>query len=280
MVRWHPWELALAVFLAALAFIAARYLPRVTASDTPGRWFLESTIRNTLFLAVPLLLLALKHGRPIVETLVPRERAVTDFGWGLELALILCSLNLLASYRAIPALEAMEAARISGAAMSNPPLPTHFLGAYQIHNMRELVLFVFGWGIFPAFGEEVLFRGMIFAALRRHMRAPWAILLSAMAFALYHYPFGVGLNRLQTAHLDPILSTLILGLVVATVYEYSGSLLAPIMAHIGLNASFVVFLAMRAELARLIPPVLPAAALAVFSLHFFFSSRYLFRARH
>jgi membrane protease YdiL (CAAX protease family) len=72
-------------------------------------------------------------------------------------------------------------------------------------------------------------------------------------------------------------ATLILGIVAATVYEYSGSLLPPIMAHLGMNVFFVLFMADHGETAKRVPPWLLIAGAAVFAIHFFVSSRYLFR---
>ena len=127
------------------------------------------------------------------------------------------------------------------------------------------VLHVYGAGHSNCIAEEIFFRGFLFAALRRRMRAPFAVMLSAAAFALIH-PFG-----------EPMLAAFVLGLVVATVYEYSGSLLPPIMAHMGLNLSFVLFMAFKGELASAVPRWVFIATAAVFVGHFFLSSRYLFR---
>ncbi len=262
LVRWATWEMILAVALVAVAWVGALYLPKLLHADRPGRWFLSSLILNAMFAGVPLCLLAFKHKQPVLGTLVPTDRAVTDFGWGLEIALIVGALNVLAMKRALPDLEAM-----AGASSGTPTAyPWYYLGAYKIASMRELVLFVFGWGIFPPIAEEIFFRGFLFAALRRRLRAGFAIPLSALAFSLIHYP-----------HLEPMVATLVLGLVVATVYEYSGSLLSPIMAHMGLNLSFVLFMAMGGELADTVPKWILITGAAVFAVHFFVSSRYLFR---
>jgi membrane protease YdiL (CAAX protease family) len=274
LVRWETWEMVLAVSLAVIALLGAVYPTRWTGADRPGRWFIESLIRNSVFVAVPLLLLIFKHKQPILTTLVPKDRVVSDFGWGLEIALAVAALNILAVKRALPALDAMDAGTVPHGSAS---YPWHYLGVYQIGNMRQLVLFVFGWGVFPPIGEELFFRGFLFAALRRRMKAGYAILLSAAAFSLIHYPPGVSILALRMAHLEPMLATLILGIVAATVYEYSGSILSPIMIHMGLNMSFVVFTAMHGELARMVSVWILIPGAITFLLHFFVSSKYLFR---
>jgi membrane protease YdiL (CAAX protease family) len=254
LVRWSTWELVLAIGLAAGAWLAAPQLTKTMALDRTGKWFLFSLLLDAVFAGAPLVLLLFRHRRPLLSTLVPESTAAKDFGWGLALALIIGALNALAVQRAVAD---------GGLALSTHP--GYYRQAFDIRSMRELVLFVFGWGVFPPIAEEIFFRGFLFAALRRHMRAPLAVLLSAAAFALIH-PFG-----------EPMLAALILGIVVATVYEYSGSLLPPIMAHMGLNLSFVVFMAFGGELAKAVPPWVFIATAAVFVAHFFLSSRYLFR---
>ncbi len=283
LIRWDSWELLAAVLLVAGGWALAVYVPRlITVTDASGttrpadpaaRWFVESVIRNLFFVSVPLALLVFKHRQPVLGTLVPPDRVVTDFGWGLELALAIGALNALAVQRALPALAAMDSAHSPAAA----PYPWYYLGTYNISSMRHLVLFVFGWGLFPPIGEEVFFRGFLYAWLRRRMKALYAIPISALVFAMIHYPPGVHPLMLRGTHLEPMMATFILGLTVALVYEYSGSLLSPIMIHMGLNVSFVVFTAMRGELARAVPYWMLLAGAVVFLAHFFYSSRYLFR---
>ncbi len=276
LVRWETWEMILAVGLALIALVGAVYPSRWTAADRPGRWFLESVIRNAVFVLVPVLLLIFKHKQPLLGTLVPKDKVVSDFGWGLEIALAVAALNVLAVKRALPSLAAMNEG-VYGA--SSAPYPWHYLGVYQIVKMRELVLFFFGWGIFPPIGEELFFRGFLFAALRRRMKAGYAIILSAVAFSLIHYPPGVSVFALGMSHLEPMMATLILGIVTATVYEFSGSILSPIMIHMGLNVSFVVFTAMHGELAGLVSVWILIPGAITFLLHFFVSSKYLFRRK-
>lgn len=252
-VRWAGWELLLAAGLASLAWFGARALPGLLGGDLPGRRFLATLLLDAGFTLVPLGLLVFRHRRPLLETLFPPERLAQDFGWGLELALVVGALNALSAARAVDALQA--AGRY----------PLYYLEVYNIDGMRKLVLFVFGWGVFSPIAEEIFFRGFLYSALRRRLRAVVAVPASAAAFALIH-PLG-----------EPMLAAFVLGMVVATVYEYSGSLLPPVMAHMGLNLSFVTFLAFRGELARCVPAWVLAAGAAVFALHFFLSSRYLFR---
>ena len=68
--------------------------------------------------------------------------------------------------------------------------------------------------------EELFFRGVLFAAVRRRFRRGTAILLSGAAFALIHTnPIG-------------FLPIMLIGSLLAYLYERTGSLLSPIAVHI------------------------------------------------
>lgn len=74
------------------------------------------------------------------------------------------------------------------------------------------------------FAEEVFFRGHLYAGLRARWGLGWAMLASAAIFSLVHLVPGV---------LPPIFFT---GLVLATVFEGSGSLWPCIVLHSTVNA--------------------------------------------
>ena len=277
LVRWTTWETALALGLAAMAILGSRALSHwVTTdeaahrliNDAAARWFICSTGLNAVFLLVPLALLVFHHRKPLLSTLIPGNRIAEDFGWGLSLGLIVASFNALAVQRAVSLWAAQ------GAAAGGHPAYYRMIydigkvlpGAEHVDFMRPLLLFTMSWGIFSPIAEEVFFRGFLYGALRRRMRAPLAVPVSAAVFALFHWP-----------HVEPMAAAMVLGVVVAVVYEYSGSLLAPIMTHMAINLSFVLAMANRGELATAVPRWVFVAAAAVFILHFFMSSRYLFR---
>lgn len=70
--------------------------------------------------------------------------------------------------------------------------------------------------------EEFIFRGLVFRGLRRSFGAWRAVVASALIFALVHPPISV----------VPVLG---LGLMAALTFEYTGLLIAPIMAHMIYN---------------------------------------------
>ena len=85
--------------------------------------------------------------------------------------------------------------------------------------------------------EEVLFRGVLFGSVRSRSRG-WAYVLSAVAFALYHI--------WRYAVLDPrmliyAVQYLPISIVLAWIYERSGTIWPGVFFHMGINAmSFYV----------------------------------------
>lgn len=76
--------------------------------------------------------------------------------------------------------------------------------------------------IIPIF-EEVLFRGLIFNELKKHLNIIIAIILQSLIFAISHG------NMLQGIY------TFIMGVVLAIVYDKTQSILTPILFHIMYN---------------------------------------------
>jgi hypothetical protein len=78
--------------------------------------------------------------------------------------------------------------------------------------------------------EEIFFRGFLYPALRNKLGASLSILISSIVFSLLHMTF-VG-----------FLPIFFLGVMLAYIYERSGSLLSSITIHIIHNASITIFL--------------------------------------
>jgi len=88
---------------------------------------------------------------------------------------------------------------------------------------RAFAILVFSAVVVAPLTEELLFRGFLYATLRRYMGPLGAICLSAAAFALMHgFAFGF-----------PML--FVLGFLLAYLYERMGSLAASIVAHAAHN---------------------------------------------
>jgi len=83
--------------------------------------------------------------------------------------------------------------------------------------------------VFAPIAEELIFRGVLFLTLRRHLTFWPAALLSGAVFAVIHfYP------------LVATLQVLVFGVALAWALERTGSLIPPILAHAGFNAVVVI----------------------------------------
>jgi membrane protease YdiL (CAAX protease family) len=144
---------------------------------------------------------------------------------------------------------------LAGAAMALPPLLAHVLPfspgtALQYEEVRGIGLaalllrLLVTTPVLIAFVEEVAFRGLLLGKLQRAWpaRPRTALALSSLAFALWHV--AANLRTLQqtnvlSADLLPLplalagglLSVFVAGLVFGGLYQRTGSLAAPVLAH-------------------------------------------------
>ncbi|MFT7464742.1 MAG: membrane protease YdiL (CAAX protease family) [Pseudohongiellaceae bacterium] len=80
--------------------------------------------------------------------------------------------------------------------------------------------------------EEILFRGALYGGLRRRLPAPVAIFASGLLFGLLHDP-------------SVILPVTVLGMLLAWLYERTGSLLVPYLTHLlqnGITLTILTYL--------------------------------------
>jgi uncharacterized protein len=109
------------------------------------------------------------------------------------------------------------------------PLTTSAVNATHLP-VLEAVLIVTNMLLTPI-AEELLFRGVLYQALRRTMPVGSAVLLSAVIFAAMH---------LSLVFFIPFT---VMGVVLAVVYERSGSLIPTILLHACNNGIILLFIA-------------------------------------
>lgn len=90
--------------------------------------------------------------------------------------------------------------------------------------IRGLVLALLLGGVVAPVAEEVFFRGFLYAGLRSRWGTAGGMIVSSLLFALVHFSPGV------------ILPIFLMGMVLAAVYTYSGSLWPSIFLHGAINA--------------------------------------------
>ncbi len=79
--------------------------------------------------------------------------------------------------------------------------------------------------------EELLFRGLLYNALRRRMAPIIAVVLQATVFVLLHY-------RMPETNVIYLLTIFISGMVLAGVYEWRKTIWSPIALHVLMNFAF------------------------------------------
>ena len=79
------------------------------------------------------------------------------------------------------------------------------------------------YGIYSPLAEELVFRGILFTQGKTLMKPSYAALLSAVAFGIYHG------NSIQMVY------SIVLGLVLAYAYHYSGQFVVPVVLHAIIN---------------------------------------------
>lgn len=109
------------------------------------------------------------------------------------------------------------------------------------YTREQFWLTAFGTVILVPTAEETLFRGLIFGGLRQKNRA-LAYAVSILFFAFIHVMGYFGAAPLSLLLLC-LIQYIPAGLVLAFAYEYSGSILAPILIHTAVNA--IAILSMR-----------------------------------
>ncbi len=73
---------------------------------------------------------------------------------------------------------------------------------------------IISYGILAPLGEEIVFRGVVYGQLRKVLKVPYAVVLSGLAFGLFHG------NLVQAVYAT------VIGCLLALVYEWYGTIAA------------------------------------------------------
>ncbi len=179
----------------------------------------------------------------------PRELWLTRGGLsrdviaGVVLGLLLAFMNGISIQRGIADYTPKSAGALSAVVW----------GSSGLGNVSMLLVAL---GVVAPVAEEIFFRGVIYAGLRKRLPVVPALVLSSAVFA--------------AAHMDSMrLLPFVLGIVAALLVEFTGSLVPAILAHMGVNIGFVLFLANGGLLANKVPTWAVWAACGVMNVLFF-----------
>ena len=90
-------------------------------------------------------------------------------------------------------------------------------------NGGNFIITLLGVGIAGPFIEEVVFRGLIYNELKRHMRIMPAVVIQALLFGIYH------LNVVQGIY------AFLLGIILALALNWTGTIWSSILIHFSFN---------------------------------------------
>lgn len=222
-------DLALAIGLpAACAGLLALTGPSLShLGRTEG-----AALGIALCVGLPALLARAAMGRAAVRLWRPSSRAVL----GAALA-----------GAGMPSVSYVVYVLTAALAGSREPAIGGLSSAFVEAALREPYLAVLGLALVPAVCEEILFRGVVLGGFARSLGKGWAVVLSAILFAV--------------AHLDlpAVPSRLLLGLVLGLAVLQTGSLVPAVVLHAANNA---VALALAAYVAPSLASAGPVPSLA------------------
>ena len=221
--------LVVVMFASALVLVAVGVLGRTVARPSSIVVFYALVLpvmvwQQVAFVAVPLLVVRLKYrGSPADLGITAPRRAgqLWVLGLGLLIPLILVTdllesvLRRLVADGVIPFAAQLEQ-------LSREANALEFLNAARGQPVA-LALLVLIVGLVGPVAEEVFFRGFAYRAFKERFGVRVGVVLSALLFALIH------------GNPIALLPIFVAGVLLAWLYERTGSLAAPILLHCGNN---------------------------------------------
>ncbi|MEW4490938.1 ABC transporter permease subunit/CPBP intramembrane protease [Thalassoglobus sp. JC818] len=123
----------------------------------------------------------------------------------------------------------------------------------QIENVEQLLagwetvptwLIILTMGVVPGICEECFFRGYLFSGLRHHFQAFGTILITAVAFGLFHVVLAGG------AAPERLLPSTLMGILLGWMRWRSGSLIPSILLHVVHNSTLMIVVQARDSLSQ------------------------------
>ncbi len=220
---WGIGEILAITILFVVALPMGAILAGVGEPLTLTSLSVVTIIQNALFAGLSAYVVVVRYRQP------PLQLGVRLDGWGA-----LVATGIVAALLTIPLSVASERLAVLIYALFEGPAQATALAAAehmtdplrpvfeQLAGPGQALWLLFLLAVVVPIGEEVFFRGLVYGGLRSRWGAAVATLSSAAFFAAVH---------VQVIHALPIF---VLGIILAALYERSGSLVPPIVAH-GVN---------------------------------------------
>jgi len=196
----------------------------VVALARLDHFFYRANLETIALSATLAIYLAFGAGIAVALRRLGSPLAFLGLHWPTPRDLVLTLALVVPWYIGIAVVTALSSAALNGGHVV--PGNSRQLFIQHPHGLGILVLALLVTAVAAPVCEEAFFRGMLFRLLRRHLPLWAAVLLSAMAFGLAHASPTVSFALL------PVFTYM--GIVLAVVYAWTGSLTNTVLLH-GLN---------------------------------------------
>ena len=116
--------------------------------------------------------------------------------------------------------------------MAAPSAARLFLEEMRAAQLPGASAFLMSWAVLVSIAEEILYRGVIYGALRQHLSVGVSLPVESLLFALAHGQW------------DRVVILFAGGCVLTYLYEWKGSLYIPILIHLSVQAGHVLYILM------------------------------------
>ena len=221
----------LVLFVTGVPLLGLFLAPRALTLPPLGVIFGLAVLQNAVFVAAALYIVLVKYRLPLSSLGLGGGNWARRVALGAAAAGLALLGNFLGQNATVYALGLAIGRQAADDLVTRQEVSTPIYRLLpHVHERLDLLLLVVLVAVIVPIGEEVFFRGLTYGALRRIVRRPVAVVVSALFFA------GVHLVPVE------ILPILILGVILAYLYDYTGSLVPGMIAH-GVNnlAALIIF---------------------------------------
>lgn len=222
---WGLGEIAaiLLILITALIPVTRLFIPPDQSLPPLGAIGAIAVLQNAVFVAAALYLVHVKYRLPLSSVGLSGGAWLRRLGTGAAAAVAAVAGNYLGQSVTLFALSLRMGPQRAHEFVAHEEASTPIYSILpQLHAPLDLLLLAVVVAVIAPIGEEIFFRGLTYGALRRLLPRPLAALLSALFFATSHLQFVA------------FLALVILGVILAYLYEYTSSLVPGMIAH-GVN---------------------------------------------